>query len=84
MERQTRKSISIRVGPQGEIVIPDIFLKEMGLQEGDLVRARLENGVLLLFSGQSIFRHKNITISLADELIQDRRKEASNDDRELK
>ena len=75
--------MEVRVGPQGRLVIPARLRKAAGIGVGDTVVARLEDGRLVLEKRESIlarvrerFRAVPPEVSLADELIQERREEA--------
>jgi len=73
-----------RVTEGGRIVIPAQFRRALGLRPGDEVIMQLEDGEIRLYTlqhaikrAQQIVRaHVPANISLADELIQDRRAEA--------
>jgi AbrB family looped-hinge helix DNA binding protein len=77
-------SIKTRLGPDGRIVIPAGFRESLGLKDGDVLFARLENGeIVLLTPKAAMLRAQAIVrrfipdnVSLVDELIEDRRREA--------
>ena len=75
----------VRVGPQGRIVIPASLRRAAGIKPGDSLTARLDEGRLVLerradvvtrlrrrFAGAS-------GVSLAEELLRERREEARRD-----
>jgi len=73
----------VRVGPQGRMVIPAPLRRALGLKQGQVLVARVENGRLTLEKPEYImerikarFAKVPQDISLADELISERRKEA--------
>jgi AbrB family looped-hinge helix DNA binding protein len=74
---------SVRIGAQGRIVIPANLRKELGIQPGERLVARAEDGRLVLERRdaivaqlQALFAHIPADVSLADELIAERRAEA--------
>ncbi|MCT7978456.1 AbrB/MazE/SpoVT family DNA-binding domain-containing protein [Laspinema olomoucense] len=74
---------TVNLAETGELVIPETVRKQLNLQPGDSLTLILENdGSLRLFSLrksvqkiQGIFKDIAPGISLADELIQERREE---------
>ena len=77
------RSVRVRIGPQGRIVIPAELRKELGIQPGEQLIAHAEDGRLvierrdaILAHLQSLFAHIPPDVSLADELIAERRAEA--------
>ena len=74
-----------RVSAGGRIVIPAKFRKEIGLKEGDEVILQLEEGALRIVSRERALQDIQEyvcslvppDVSLADELIQERREEAA-------
>jgi len=87
-ERKTEnipRSAHLEVGAGGRVVIPAAFRDAMNIKEGDRLVAKLENGELRLMSKQLtlrraqeiIRRHVPAGVSLVDELIADRRREAA-------
>jgi len=76
-------SIKVRLGPDGRVVIPATFRETLGLKEGDVLFARLENGELNLLTPMAAMRRAQALVrqfvpegvSLVDELIADRRRE---------
>jgi AbrB family looped-hinge helix DNA binding protein len=83
-------SVKVRLGPDGRVVIPAALREALGLKEGDVLFARLEGGeIKLLTPKAAMLRAQAIVrqfvpegVSLADELIADRRREAEREARE--
>ncbi len=78
-----RKALEVTVGPQGRLVVPAPLRRELGLQPGDVLVARVEDDRLVLEPRDAILEkwRKRFSvipadISLVDELIAERRKEA--------
>lgn len=73
---------NVRVGPQGRLVIPAGMRDRLGIERGDELVARLEEGRLVLEKRENVLRrvrrrYANVASeSLADELIAERREEA--------
>ncbi len=85
------KTLRVRVGPQGRIVIPAAVREEMGLGPGDELLARVEGnprrivlerreGVVRRLRGR--FAEVPSERSLSEELITERREEARREARE--
>lgn len=78
-------SVKVRLGPDGRVVVPAPIRDALGLKEGDVLFARLEGGEIKLLTPQSaMMRAQAIVrqfvpadVSLVDELIADRRREAA-------
>jgi AbrB family looped-hinge helix DNA binding protein len=78
----------VRVGPDGRILIPAPFRDALGLKEGEVLIASVEGGELhLLTIPAAVERARAIVrkyvpegVSLVDELIADRRREAEEED----
>ena len=78
------KSVKVRIGPDGRIVVPSAFRDAVGAKEGDVFFARLENGEIHLLTPKAAsVRARAIIrqfvpegVSLVDELIEERRREA--------
>lgn len=75
---------SIQIGRQGRIVIPAAIREELGMVPGTDLLVRVEDGCLILETRQNVMRrlqsrfgHLPEGLSLADELIADRRREAA-------
>ena len=78
-----RKYNEVRVGPQGRLVIPASIRREMGIAPGEILIARTKNGQLVLEKPDQVLARLKETfanvpsdVSLADELITERREEA--------
>ncbi|MBY0531817.1 MAG: AbrB/MazE/SpoVT family DNA-binding domain-containing protein [Xanthobacteraceae bacterium] len=77
----------LRLGPDGRVVIPAAFRDALGLREGDTLFARVESGEIQLLTATAVMSRVNAMVrefvpegvSLADELIADRRREAEED-----
>ena len=81
--KKNRPTSSVRVGPQGRIVIPAHIRKALGIRPGETLLARVEDGRLVLETREQIvarlqswFAQVPPDVSLADELIAERREEA--------
>jgi AbrB family looped-hinge helix DNA binding protein len=83
-------SAKVRLGPDGRVVIPAPMREALGLREGDVLFARLEGGeIKLLTPKAAMLRAQAIVrpfvpagVSLADELIADRCREAEREAKE--
>lgn len=79
------QSTHIEVGAGGRVVIPAPIREAMGIKEGDRLVARFADGELKLMTKQlALQRAQEVVrkfvppgVSLADELIADRRREAA-------
>jgi AbrB family looped-hinge helix DNA binding protein len=77
-------STRVRLGPEGRVVIPAAFRESLGLKEGDVLFARLEDGEIVLLTPEAAMRRAQAIVrqfvpegvSLVDELIEERRREA--------
>lgn len=74
----------VQVGAQGRLVIPARLRRSLNLQPGDRLIARRVGKSLVLERREAIedrlrgrFRHVPADVSLADELIAERREEAA-------
>jgi bifunctional DNA-binding transcriptional regulator/antitoxin component of YhaV-PrlF toxin-antitoxin module len=75
--------LDLKLGPGGRVVIPAVFRKAMQVNEGDRLMARIVDGELRLITpkmgvrlAQKMVRESIPgTDSLADSLIEDRRRE---------
>lgn len=75
--------IDIQVGPGGRIVIPAVYRKAMGVEEGGRLMARFDDGVLRLLTPEMAIKRaqewvrKTIPpgVSLVDDLLEERRRE---------
>lgn len=74
----------LRLGPDGRVVIPAAFREALGLSEGDTLIASVDDGELNLLTRRAAVRRAQAIVrqfvpegvSLVDELIEDRRREA--------
>lgn len=75
------------VGPGGRVVIPAAYRQALGIQEGDAVFLRLDGDGLRVVSDETevfevremLARYVPAGVSLVDELIEERRREAASD-----
>ena len=79
-----RRTIDVTVGKQGRLVVPAALRLRLGIEAGDVLVARAEEGRLVLESRQAVlarlrerFAHIPADVSLVDELIAERRAEAA-------
>lgn len=77
---------TVRLGPQGRIVIPAKLRQLLAVKPGDTLVARCQDGQLILEKTETVkrrlkarFAHIPKEMSLADELLAERRKEAERD-----
>lgn len=78
-------SVKVRLGPDGRVVVPAAIREALGLKEGDVLFARLEGGEIKLLTPQAAMRRAQAIVrqfvpddvSLVDELIAERRREAA-------
>lgn len=75
---------TIAIGQNGRLVIPTAMRKALNLQEGQRLRLRLrlENDSIIMEKPVDIVkklqhRFRKVSVSLASELIQERRQEAA-------
>jgi AbrB family looped-hinge helix DNA binding protein len=80
---KNRPTGSVRVGPQGRIVIPAHIRQALDIHPGEILIARVDDGRLVLETRehilarvQSWFAQVPREVSLVDELIAERREEA--------
>lgn len=79
----------LRLGPDGRVLIPAPFREALGLGEGDTLIAAIVDGELRLLTIAAALRRAQAIVkqfapegvSLADELIEDRRQEAERESR---
>lgn len=79
--------VKTRVTQGGRIVIPAEMRKQLGIEIGETVNITIEDGALKILTrrqalrrAQQLFRkYVPEGVSLVDELIADRRKEAANE-----
>jgi AbrB family looped-hinge helix DNA binding protein len=76
-------STTVTVGPQGRLVIPSEIRREMGIGPGDVLLALVEDQRLVLEKREAVLRRLlrrferiPAEVSLADELIAERRSES--------
>ena len=74
---------TVRLGPQGRLVIPASVRREAGIAPGDLLVIRARDGQVVVETRENVerrmrgrFAHIPAELSLADELIAERRAEA--------
>jgi AbrB family looped-hinge helix DNA binding protein len=74
---------TIAVGPQGRLVIPSEIRRQLGIAPGDVLVAIVEDQRLLLEKREAVlqrirrrFAHIPAGVSLADEVIAERRAES--------
>lgn len=79
--------VRVVVGPGGRVVIPAVYRAALGIEEGDRVVMRVKGEELHVVSDETevrqvreiIARHVPEGVSLTDELIRERRREAASD-----
>lgn len=76
-------SPDVVIGPYGRIVVPAALRRELGLEQGDVLAARAEEGRIVLEPRSAVLARIRrqlavipADVSLVDELIADRRNEA--------
>lgn len=76
-------SSTVTVGPQGRLVIPSEIRRQMGIGPGDVLLALVEDQRLVLEKREAVlqrllrrFEHIPAEVSLAEELIAERRSAA--------
>jgi AbrB family looped-hinge helix DNA binding protein len=83
--RDDMPSVKVRLGPDGRVVVPAAIREALGLKEGDVLFARLEAGEIKLLTPHAAMRRAQAIVrrfvpddvSLVDELIAERRREAA-------
>ncbi|MBW8877435.1 MAG: AbrB/MazE/SpoVT family DNA-binding domain-containing protein [Acidobacteria bacterium] len=80
-------STRVPVGPQGRLVIPSEIRRQLGIAPGDVLIAFIEDERLVLEKREAVlqrlrrrFAHIPAGVSLADELISERRSESKRED----
>ncbi|HEV7509335.1 MAG TPA: AbrB/MazE/SpoVT family DNA-binding domain-containing protein [Thermoanaerobaculia bacterium] len=80
-------STKVPVGPQGRLVIPSEIRRQLGISPGDVLIALVEDERLVLEKRDVVlqrlrrrFAHIPAGVSLADELISERRQESRRED----
>jgi AbrB family looped-hinge helix DNA binding protein len=77
-------AIPVRVGPKGRLVVPATIRRQLGLEEGSELVARVEGGGIVLEPRSAAIERLQALVrvsvpdgvSLVDELIAERRAEA--------
>ena len=84
-----REHSEVRVGPQGRLVIPANIRREMGIESGDILLVTAKDGKLVFKRPHQVrerlkktFANVPPDVSLADELIAERRLEAQRESEE--
>lgn len=85
--REPLVSSKVAVGPQGRLVIPSEIRRKLGIAPGDVLVAFVEDQRLVLEKREVVlqrlrrrFAHIPAGVSLADELIAERRAESRRED----
>jgi AbrB family looped-hinge helix DNA binding protein len=85
-----RSSSAVVVGPQGRLVVPAALRRELGIEPGHVLLARSEDGRLILEPRDAVIARLRARfavvpsdVSLADQLIEERRAEARKEEAEL-
>ncbi len=84
-------AIRVKVGPKGRVVVPAPIRKELGIEEGTVLIARIEgDGIVLEPRAAALRRLRELVreavpegVSLVDELIAERRDEARREESKL-
>ena len=86
----TNTTRTLHVGPQGRVVIPVELRRELHIESGDQLVARVEDDQLIFEKPESILRRIRASLAglsqdivLSEVLIQERRAEAKREAREL-
>jgi len=90
MDCSDQTSTKVRVGPDRSVVVPVSLTEALGLKEGDVLFARVEDGEIRLLTLTAVTRRVQAMVrkfvpegvSLVDELIEDRRREVEAESRE--
>ena len=85
-------ALPVRVGPKGRVVVPAPIRKQLGLEEGTELMARVEGDGIVLEPRSAAIRRLQAHVrevvpegvSLVDELIAERREEARREEAELR
>jgi AbrB family looped-hinge helix DNA binding protein len=82
-----RDTYVVSVGPKGRVVIPASIRRELSIGEGSALVAMVEGGGVLLLPRSEVKRRlrgmfADVRVSLSQELISDRRREAALEDRD--
>lgn len=78
----TLQPTAVRLGKQGRLVVPASLRQELGLEVGDELVARAEDGRLVFEPRAAVIRRlrarfAGVEGSMAEELIRERREEAA-------
>lgn len=83
----TPDTVTVRIDPQGRVVIPAPLRQAMGVGPGDTLIARFEDHRVVLETREAVVariremvRHIPPTVSLVDDLLAERRAEARRED----
>jgi AbrB family looped-hinge helix DNA binding protein len=79
--------MSIEMGDRGRVVIPAAVREQLHLRPGSRLTIRVENGAMILMTPEAAERELfamfgGVPVSLADELLADRRAEAARENSE--
>lgn len=82
--------MKVKLGPDGRVVVPAAFREALGLKEGDTLIASAESGELKFMTIAAAVRRAQKMlrqfvpegVSLVDELIEDRRREVEQEERD--
>jgi bifunctional DNA-binding transcriptional regulator/antitoxin component of YhaV-PrlF toxin-antitoxin module len=83
----TTGSVKLKVAADGSVVLPQMFREQLSITEGDSLIGVIENGEVRLFTIPTAIRRAQAIVreivpegvSLVDELLEDRRREAERD-----
>ena len=89
-EPESIRTIKVRIGPDGRIVVPAPFREALGIKEGDTLVASLEDGEIRLLTIPAAVRRAQALVrqfvpqgvSLVDELLSERHREAEGENRD--
>lgn len=77
----SREFLFVEVGPRGRVVIPAVVRKRLGIAQGVRLALEIEDGAVVLLPPEAIDARlhamfADVPVSLADELIAERRADA--------
>lgn len=83
------ETVWLKVGGEGRVVLPAAYRRALGLKNGDHVQVRLDGDEVRIVSRataiarvqEMVARHVPANVSLVDELIAERRREAAREER---
>lgn len=86
----TLEPAKLRLGPDGRVLIPAAFREALGLSEGDILIASIDDGALNLLTRRAAVKRAQAIVrqfvpdgvSLVDEIIEDRRREVEQERRD--